>query len=76
MARQALDRGRAAYLAGRVMRIESLMKPTLENALLLLRDRGVLAPAEEKGARLELTPAYASRERLAVLSDEIDLFLR
>ncbi len=69
--RQALDRGRAAYLAGRIHRIEALTKPTLENAVQLFRDRGVVV-----GAKLQLTPEWSSREKLATLIDEADLFLR
>ncbi len=69
--RLALDRGRAAYLAGRILRLEALTKPTLENALAMLRDRGVII-----GAKMQLTPEYAAKEKLAALADEADLFLR
>jgi glycerol-3-phosphate O-acyltransferase len=69
--RQALDRGRAAWLAGRVRRIESLSKATLENALVMLREREVV-----RGARLELTPEFRSREKLSALGDEIDQYMR
>jgi hypothetical protein len=74
--RQTLDRGRAAYLAGRVRRNESLSKATLENALLMLRDRGVLQPGEGRGAKLALAPAWADKAKLAALAEEADLFLR
>jgi glycerol-3-phosphate O-acyltransferase len=74
--RGALDRGRAAYLAGRVQRLEALLKPTLENALLLFRDRSVLVPAEGKGAKLQLTQEWTSRERLMTLAAEVDPYLR
>ena len=69
--RQALDRGRAAWLAGRVRRIESLSKATLENALVMLREREVV-----RGARLELTPEFRSREKLNALADELDQYMR
>ncbi|MGZ6142241.1 MAG: glycerol-3-phosphate acyltransferase, partial [Myxococcales bacterium] len=69
--RTALDRGRAAYLAGRIMRIEALSKPTLENALAMFRDRGVVI-----GAKMQLTPEFASKEKLDALADEADQFLR
>jgi glycerol-3-phosphate O-acyltransferase len=69
--RLALDRGRAAYLAGRINRIEALTKPTLENAIATFRDRGVVI-----GAKLQLTEDWASKERLASLAEEADLFLR
>ena len=69
--RIALDRGRAAYLAGRVHRIEALSKPTLENALQMFRDRGVVI-----GAKMQLTPEFAAKEKIDALADETDLFLR
>jgi glycerol-3-phosphate O-acyltransferase len=73
--RQALDRGRAAYLAGRIRRAESLSKATLENALLLFRDRGVLGPAEGKGAKMALAEPFRTREKLQPLTEEADRFL-
>jgi glycerol-3-phosphate O-acyltransferase len=73
--RQALDRGRAAYLAGRILRYESLSKATLENAVAMLRDRGVLLPQNDS-KKLELTPAFRDPARLSALADEVDLFLR
>jgi glycerol-3-phosphate O-acyltransferase len=69
--RQALDRGRAAWLAGRVRRIESLSKATLENSLVMLRERDVV-----RGARLEVTPEFRSREKIGALADEVDQYLR
>ncbi len=69
--RQALDRGRAAWLAGKIHRIEALTKPTLENAVQMFRDRGVVV-----GAKMQLTPEWASREKVAALADETDQFLR
>src|SRR6266850_1189338 len=68
---KALDRGRAAYLAGRILRVEALTKPTLENAVQLFRDRGVVV-----GSKLQLTPEWASREKIGALANEADLFLR
>src|SRR5947199_155334 len=69
--RQTLDRGRAASLAGPIVRLEALTKPTLENALQMLRDRGAVV-----GAKIQLTPDWASKEKIAALADEVDLFLR
>ena len=69
--RQTLDRGRAAYLAGRILRLEALTRPTLENAISMFRDRGVVI-----GAKMQLQPEYASKEKLDALADEADLFLR
>jgi glycerol-3-phosphate O-acyltransferase len=69
--RQALDRGRAAYLAGRILRVEALTRPTLDNAVQLFRDRGVVV-----GSKLQLTPEWSSREKLSALTEEADLFLR
>jgi glycerol-3-phosphate O-acyltransferase len=68
---RALDRGRAAWLAGRVRRLESLSKATLESSLVMLRERDVV-----RGARLELTPEFRSREKIAALADEVDHYLR
>ena len=73
---QTLDRGRAAYLAGRVRRNESLSKATLDNALLMLRDSGVLLRGEGKGAKLALAPEWQDPEKLAALAEQADLFLR
>jgi hypothetical protein len=75
-AKAALDRGRAAWLAGRILRSEALSKATLENALAMYRDRGVLLPAEGKGAKLALGPEWVAKEKLAALADETDSFLR
>ena len=68
---KALDRGRAAWLAGRVRRLESLSKATLESSLVMLREREVV-----RGARLELTPEFRSREKIAELAEEVDQYLR
>jgi glycerol-3-phosphate O-acyltransferase len=67
---KALERGRAAWLAGRIRRLESLSKATLENAVLTLRDRGIV-----RGARLELAPEWRDERKLAALSDELDQYL-
>ena len=40
-------------------------------AVQVLRDRGVVV-----GAKVQLTPEWASREKLAALAEEADLFLR
>jgi glycerol-3-phosphate O-acyltransferase len=68
---KALDRGRAAWLAGRVRRLESLSKATLESSLTMLREREVV-----RGARLELTPEFRAREKIAALAEEVDQYLR
>ena len=68
---KALDKGRAAWLAGRVRRLESLSKASLENGLGMLREREVV-----RGAKLELTPEFRSREKIAALAEEIDQYLR
>ena len=74
--RAALDHGRAAYLAGRIRRAEALSKATLESALAMLEDRGVVARGEGKGARLALAPAWRPAKKLAQLVAEVDLFLK
>jgi len=67
---KALDRGRAAWLAGRIRRVESLSKATLENGIDALRDREVI-----RGAKVELTPEWRSREKVARLAEEVDRYL-
>jgi glycerol-3-phosphate O-acyltransferase len=67
---KALERGRAAWLAGRIRRLESLSKATLENAALTLRDRGIV-----RGARLELAQEWRDEQKLAALADELDQYL-
>jgi glycerol-3-phosphate O-acyltransferase len=67
---KALDRGRAAYLAGRIRRVESLSKATLENGIATLRDREVI-----RGAKVELTPEWRSREKVVQLAEEVDRYL-
>jgi hypothetical protein len=69
--RQALERGRAAYLAGRVLRLEALTRPTLDNAIMMYRDRGVII-----GANVSLTADFAAREKVLALGDEVSQFLR
>jgi len=67
----ALDRGRAAYLAGRLAHREALSKATLENALeWLLQQRALV----EDGGRLRLAPEWREG-RLAALLDAVDLLL-
>ncbi|HZX66031.1 MAG TPA: hypothetical protein VFE76_11580, partial [Myxococcales bacterium] len=67
---KALDRGRAAWLAGRIRRLESLSKATLENGIDVLRDREVI-----RGAKVVLTPEWRSREKVAQLAEEVDRYL-
>jgi len=67
----ALERGRAAYLAGRLAHREALSKATLENAVEWLVQQKALA---EEGGRLSLAPAWREG-RLAALVDAIDLHL-
>jgi len=74
-ARRALDRGRAAYLAGRIRRGEALSKALLDNALVMLKDRGVVVQGEGKTGKLALTPEWQAPEKLASLAAEIDRFL-
>jgi hypothetical protein len=44
--RSFLDRGRAAFLAGRVAQREALSRPTFENAVEWFVQQGALEPAE------------------------------
>ena len=70
--RRAMDRGRAAFLAGRLRRSESLSKALLDNALAMYRDRGVVVQAEGKAGKLSLGSGYA--DRLQDLTEEVDVF--
>ena len=72
--RRALDRGRAAFLAGRLRRSESLSKALLDNALAMYRDRGVVVQGEGKGGKLSLGPGYTEAEKLHELTAEVDVF--
>jgi glycerol-3-phosphate O-acyltransferase len=74
--RRLLDRGRAAFLAGRILRQESLSKALLDNALASLKERGVVAQGEGKTGKLARSPELASEEKLAAMAEEVDLFLR
>jgi glycerol-3-phosphate O-acyltransferase len=74
--RATLERGRAAYLAGRIRRAEALSKATLDNALLMFQDRGIVLQGEGRSVTLALAPAWQVPERLAQLAAEIDLYLR
>jgi apolipoprotein N-acyltransferase len=67
---KALERGRAAWLAGRVRRLESLSKATLENAVLTLRDRGVI-----RGAKVELAPEWRAPDKLTALASEVGQYV-
>ncbi len=61
--RRALDRGRAAYLAGRLQCVEALNRPTMENALEWLVEQRVVTRTVEKPMRLSLAdPAHARLE--------------
>ncbi len=70
LVRRALERGRAAFLAGGIEEPEALVKPNLENALLAFQDLGLVEPAAEK--KLRLTEAVRREPaRLRELGDQI-----
>ncbi|MHB8419574.1 MAG: 1-acyl-sn-glycerol-3-phosphate acyltransferase [Myxococcales bacterium] len=74
LVRRALERGRAAFLAGGIEGPEALSRPNLENALLAFADLGYVEPSSEKKLRL----AEATRRepsRLRQLSEQIRRFL-
>jgi glycerol-3-phosphate O-acyltransferase len=72
LVRLALERGRAAYLAGRVAHREALSKATLENALEWLVQQGALLEAEGK---LTLSPEWRAGRVSRHLAD-LDFLLR
>jgi glycerol-3-phosphate O-acyltransferase len=69
--RLALERGRAAYLAGRIAHREALSKATLENGIEWMVQQGAL---EETGGKLRPSPVWGS-ERLTEHLRDIDLLL-
>lgn len=73
--RRLLERGRAAYLAGRILRQESLSKALLEAALAGLKERGVVLQGEGKGGKLSVAQEW-SAEKLSHAMEVVDLYLR
>jgi len=72
LVRIGLERGRAAYLAGRLAHREALSKATLENALEWLVQQGALLEAEGK---LSLSPEWRAGRVSRHLAD-LDFLLR
>ena len=52
-------------------KIEQRQNERAQNGLGMLREREVV-----RGAKLELTPEFRSREKIAALAEEIDQYLR
>jgi glycerol-3-phosphate O-acyltransferase len=74
LVRRALDRGRAALLAGGITEPEALSKPTLENAILAFKDLGLVEAVGEK--KLRLTEASRNDPaKLKELEEQIRRFL-
>ncbi|MHB1844159.1 MAG: 1-acyl-sn-glycerol-3-phosphate acyltransferase [Deltaproteobacteria bacterium] len=73
LVRRALERGRAAFLAGRLVAAESLSRPNLENAFAYLREAGFLEPSGEKKLRLP-ERLLANPSELASLGEEIERY--
>ncbi|HZZ84656.1 MAG TPA: 1-acyl-sn-glycerol-3-phosphate acyltransferase [Anaeromyxobacteraceae bacterium] len=65
--RESLDRGRAAFLSGRLALRESLSKATLENAIEWLTQRGALAEVNQ--GKLSLDPRWRDVELPGLLRD-------
>jgi glycerol-3-phosphate O-acyltransferase len=70
--KQALAKGQAAFLTGRLRRPESRSKVMCENALAYFEDDGVLVST---GRQLARAPAYAAREALDARVAAIRSFL-
>jgi glycerol-3-phosphate O-acyltransferase len=74
LVRSALERGRAAFLAGGISGPEALSRLNLENALLAFADLGIVETAGEKKVRLAES-VKREPDRLRRLSEEIRRFL-
>jgi glycerol-3-phosphate O-acyltransferase len=72
---QAMDRVRASWQAGRLRRYESVSKVTLENALDLFEEQGVIARTGEKGRQRALAPGFSSQEAIDGRIAEMRTFL-
>jgi glycerol-3-phosphate O-acyltransferase len=72
LVKSALERGRAGFLAGRIVLREALSKATLENAFEWLAQQGAIGRGPD--GKPSLTPEWRSRS-LADLIEELDHFL-
>ncbi len=72
---QSMGRIRAAYLAGKLRRSESVSKVTLENAFELFEEQGILLKTGEKGKLRTLAPAVASQQAIDARVAELRGFL-
>ena len=73
LVRRALERGRAAFLAGRLVAAESLSRPNIENAFAWLEEAGMLEASGEKKVRLP-ERLLARPGELSALAEEIERF--
>lgn len=73
--RTAMDRTRAAFLAGRLRKFESRSKVMLESAMALFEEQGVLVRAGDRGRQRALAPAHAKAELVQARVAGIRTFL-
>lgn len=71
----AMDRSKAAFLAGRLRRAESRSKVILENALALFEEQGVVVRAGEKGRQRTLAPAHKDQSSIDARVEQLRAFL-
>ena len=70
-----MERNRAAFLAGRLRKYESLSKVLIENAFALFEELGVVTRAGEKGKQRALASDVASQDAIDARVAEIRGFL-
>jgi glycerol-3-phosphate O-acyltransferase len=75
LVKQAMDRVQAAVDAGRLRRRESVSRVTLENALDLFEEQGVLVRRGEKGRQRGLSPGHDTQEAIDARVAELRSFL-
>ncbi len=74
LVRRALDRGRAAFLAGGITEPEALSKPTLETAIQAFKELGLVEAVGEKKIRLS-EAARSDPAKVKELGEQIRRFL-
>ncbi|MFU8803084.1 MAG: 1-acyl-sn-glycerol-3-phosphate acyltransferase [Bradymonadaceae bacterium] len=78
--KEALKRGRADYLRGKILFYESISKPTFKNALRLFTDWGVLIKTSEPGRKrdtisYQLSDAWKESGRFEELQGKLQSFV-
>ncbi|HCF58245.1 MAG TPA: hypothetical protein DFS52_09670, partial [Myxococcales bacterium] len=74
LVKAALERGRAEFLSGSIACYEALSKPTLESAVAVFIDWGVLEQSEDEKT-VSLAEAHRAPEATDGLAEQIARFL-